>query len=60
MKYTLLLISILTFIAPKCMSQINIADSTFQAVTYWNKGETQQYDFKTRKIKIKGADTTSK
>jgi hypothetical protein len=60
MKYTLLLISILTFIAPKCMSQINIADSTFQAVTYWNKGETQQYDFKNQKIKIKGADTTSK
>jgi hypothetical protein len=60
MKYTLLLISLLALIAPKCMSQINITDSTFQAVTYWNKGETQQYDFKTHKIKIKGADTTSK
>jgi len=40
--------------------QINIADSTAQVITYWEKGEKQNYSVTSEKIKIKGADTTSK
>jgi len=35
-------------------------DSTFQAVSYWNKGEKQKYIISEEKIKIKGTDTASK
>ena len=40
--------------------QINMADSTAQVITYWEKGEKQNYSVTSEKIKIKGADTTSK
>ncbi len=40
--------------------QINMKDSTVQAVTYWDKGEKQNYSVTIEKIKIKGADTTSR
>jgi hypothetical protein len=41
-------------------AQINMADSTAQVVTYWEKGEKQNYTVTTEKIKIKGADTTAR
>jgi hypothetical protein len=40
--------------------QINMADSTAQVITYWEKGDKQNYTVTTEKIKIKGADTTSR
>ncbi len=40
--------------------QINMVDSTAQVVTYWAKGEKQNYTVTTEKIKIKSADTTSR
>jgi len=40
--------------------QINIADSTAQVITYWDKGEKQNYSVTTKKIKLKGTDTASK
>jgi hypothetical protein len=40
--------------------QINMADSTAQVITYWEKGEKQNYSVTTENIKIKGSDTTSK
>ncbi|NUM31369.1 MAG: hypothetical protein HUU47_03475 [Bacteroidetes bacterium] len=39
--------------------QINMADSTAQVVSYWEKGEKQNYTVTTKKIKLKGTDTTS-
>ena len=44
----------------KSQAQINMNDSSFQAITYWDKGEVQNYSFTSEKIKIKGTDTTSK
>lgn len=41
-------------------SQINMKDSSAQAITYWSKGDKQNYSISTEKIKIKGADTTSR
>lgn len=40
--------------------QINIADSTAQVISYWDKGEKKNYSVIAEKIKINGADTTSK
>ncbi len=40
--------------------QINMADSTAQVITYWDKGEKQNYTITSEKIKLKGTDTTSK
>jgi hypothetical protein len=40
--------------------QINMADSTAQVITYWDKGEKQNYSVSAEKIKIKGTDTTSR
>lgn len=40
--------------------QINMADSTAQVITYWEKGEKQNYTVITEKIKLKGTDTTSR
>jgi len=39
--------------------QINMADSTVQVITYWDKGEKQNYTVNEEKIKLKGTDTTS-
>jgi hypothetical protein len=41
-------------------AQINMADSTVQVVSYWDKGEKQNYTITLEKIKLKGEDTTSK
>jgi len=38
--------------------QINMADSTAQVISYWEKGEKQNYSMTAEKIKIKGSDTT--
>ena len=40
--------------------QINMADSTAQVITYWEKGEKQNYSVTTEKIRITGSDTTSR
>jgi hypothetical protein len=48
----LLAIEITTF------GQINMADSTAQVISYWEKGEKQNYSMTAEKIKIKGSDTT--
>jgi uncharacterized protein YqgV (UPF0045/DUF77 family) len=45
--------------------QINIADSTAQVITYWDKGEKQNYTVTTEKIKLKDTgnatlDTTAR
>jgi len=40
--------------------QINTADSTAQVISYWDKGEKQNYSVTTEKTKIKGTDTTSR
>jgi hypothetical protein len=40
--------------------QINMADSTAQVITYWDKGEKKNYSVSAEKIKIKGTDTTSR
>jgi hypothetical protein len=50
----LLVVSLTTY------AQINMLDSTAQAITYWKKGEKQNYTITTEKIKLKGSDTTSK
>lgn len=52
-----LLLSLVTFASS---AQINMADSTAQVVTYWDKGEKQNYTVTVEKLKIKGEDTTSK
>jgi hypothetical protein len=41
-------------------AQINMADSTAQVITYWDKGEKQNYTVTVEKLKIKGADTTTR
>jgi len=41
-------------------AQINMADSSVQVISYWDKGEKQNYAITIEKIKIKGGDTTSK
>jgi hypothetical protein len=40
--------------------QINMTDSTAQVITYWDKGEKQNYTVTAEKNKLKGTDTTSK
>lgn len=39
--------------------QINMADSSVQVITYWSKGEKQNYTITENKIKIDGNDTVS-
>jgi hypothetical protein len=48
---------LLLFVSPSLFSQINLSDSTFQAVGYWNKGEKQVYTITNESYKIEGADT---
>ncbi len=40
--------------------QINMKDSTAQVITYWEKGDKQNYLVTAEKIKIKGTDTASR
>ncbi len=39
--------------------QINMVDSTAQVITYWEKGDKQNYSLTAKNIRIKGNDTTS-
>jgi hypothetical protein len=41
------------------LGQINMEDSTVQAITYWEKGEKQNYSIMEKQIKLKGSDTVS-
>lgn len=41
-------------------AQINMADSTAQVISYWEKGDKQSFTITEEKIKIDGSDTTSK
>jgi len=56
------ILTILVFLTTGIMvfGQINMADSTVQVITYWDKGEKQNYIVSEEKIKIKGTDTISK
>ena len=40
--------------------QIHLEDSTVQVIGFWDKNEKQNYAVSLEKIKIKGADTTSR
>lgn len=50
---------ILLFIGTISNGQINLADSTVQVISYWDKAEKQNYSVTLEKTKIKGEDTTS-
>ena len=39
--------------------QINMADSTAQVISYWEKGEIQNYSITSENTRLKGSDTTS-
>ena len=39
-------------------AQINVEDSSAQAVTYWNKGEVQTYIITNERMSFKGTDTS--
>lgn len=41
-------------------AQINMADSSAQAITYWSKGDKEVYSISLEKIRLKGTDTSSK
>ncbi len=59
MKKTYLLILFLsTTLAAN--AQINMEDSTVQAIVYWDKMEKQTYKISEEKIKLEGTDTVSK
>lgn len=51
--------AIFLFTGITTFAQINMADSSVQVITYWDKGEKQNFAITTDKFKIKGADTTS-
>lgn len=55
MKKVLLGLILLTPFFSFC--QINVADSTVQVITYWDKHEKMTYDIATSKAKVKGIDT---
>jgi hypothetical protein len=57
-KFTVL--SLLSLFITPLFAQINMADSSVQVISYWDKGEKQNYAITLEKIKIKGEDTTSK
>lgn len=40
--------------------QINMADSSAQVISYWEKGEKQNYRVSTEKVKVQGQDTISR
>jgi hypothetical protein len=42
------------------VAQINLKDSTAQAIGYWDKNEKQSYAITTDRFKLKGEDTISK
>lgn len=59
MKKTLVIGIILLF-SIKTFGQINVKDSTVQAIAYWSKLEKQSYNISYNKFKIKNKDTISR
>lgn len=55
--YLLLILLSTTLVAN---AQINMKDSTVQAIVYWDKMEKQTYKVSEEKIKLEGSDTISK
>lgn len=55
MKIYLLLL-LLAHVSP-VLGQINMQDSTVQAITYWSKGERQSYRIESLKVKANAVDT---
>ena len=51
---------LLSLISLQLFAQINMEDSTVQVVSYWDKGEKQNYAISLEKIKLKDGDTTAK
>lgn len=51
---------ITSFFTFQSVAQINIEDSTVQVIGFWDMNESQSYWMSLEKIKLKGADTTSK
>ncbi|MBS4061425.1 MAG: hypothetical protein KG029_13585 [Bacteroidetes bacterium] len=51
---------LLLLLITKVYCQINIADSTAQVISYWDKNEKQTYSISNKKIKIQGNDTISR
>src|SRR5690349_4032043 len=56
----ILTLSIVVMFSLCAAGQINMEDSTVQAIGYWDKNEKQSYSVNTDKYKLKGEDTTSK
>jgi hypothetical protein len=53
------LIAVFLLINSSVFSQINMADSTVQVITYWEIGDKKSYDITLEKFKIKNSDTIS-
>lgn len=51
---------LLTVLTQSAFCQININDSTFQAIGYWNKGEKQTYIVTNDNYKVESVDTTDR
>lgn len=58
MKYFLLIIGFALF-QQNAFSQINAEDSTVQVISYWEKGDIENYALTVKNIKLNGADTVS-
>lgn len=56
----LLPITIILMTSAVATAQINMEDSTVQAIGYWDKNEKQSYTIQMDKYKLKGTDTSSK
>lgn len=59
MKNIILTVFVL-LIGSKAFGQINMADSTVQVVTYWDKREKKSYSVTAERFKIKNSDTISR
>lgn len=51
---------IFLLVSAKTFSQIQLADSTVQVITYFDKGEKELYQIEYERVKLKGTDTISK
>lgn len=55
-----ILISFFLLTGLLAFGQINMTDSTAQVITYWDKGEKQNYSVTVEKFKVEASDTTSR
>lgn len=58
MKKIILALLGFTLFASSTFAQINAKDSTVQIIGFWSKNDKQSFSVSSRKMKIKGADTT--